>query len=170
MTAPNVVRALAVLCLLPIIAGCGGPAGSAPPAAATQAPPTAATSSSGFPIGTFTKEITAEDYAAAGVNDPAVGNNTGRFTMVFGPDGTWTGALDSGGATQVNPVFRGTYSVTGGDLALTTTYPNEYAGAVSHFAWRVDAAGLWTTITSSPDPLELLLAKAIDAEPWVPAP
>jgi hypothetical protein len=170
MTAPNVVRALAVLWLLPAIAGCGGPAGSTPPTAGTQAPPAAPTASNGFPTGTFTKEITAEDYAAAGVTDPNVGNNTGRFTLVLGADGTWTGVLDSGGATQVNPVFRGTFSVTGTDVAFATTYPDEYAGAVAHYSWRVDDAGLWTTITSSPDPLELLLAKAIDAEPWVLSP
>jgi hypothetical protein len=124
----------------------------------------------GFPTGSFTKDLTAEDFAAANVTDPAVGNNIGRLTLTLGADGRFTTILDSGGATQVNPVFRGTYRVDGSDLAFTTEFPAEYAGAVAHYAWRVDEAGLWTTITSSPDPLEVILAKAIDAEPWVPTP
>lgn len=170
MVALSVVRGLALLTVLAAAVGCGvgatspAPAGSTTPSAVLVTPPP------GFPTGTYTKEISAEDYAAASVTDPAVGNNVGRFTLLLGPDGRWTGVLESDGANQVNPVFRGTYRVEGSDLAFTTDFPPEYAGAVSHNAWRVDDAGLWTTITSSPDPLEVLLAKAIDAEPWVPVP
>jgi hypothetical protein len=169
VVARSVAQRLALFAVLAVATGCGAPgasapAGSAAPSQALVAPP------AGFPTGTFTKDISAEDYAAASVTDPAVGSNVGRFTLVLGPDGRWTNVLDSGGATQVNPVFRGTYRVEGSDLALTVAFPPEYAGSVAHYAWRVDDAGLWTTITSSPDPLEVLLAKAIDAEPWVPAP
>jgi hypothetical protein len=165
----SAAQRLALFAVLAVATGCGAPATSAPagssaPSQALVAPPP------GFATGTFTKEISAADYADAGVTDPAVGNNVGRFTLILGPDGRWTNVLDSGGATQVNPVFRGTYRVEGSDLALTTEFPPEYAGSVAHYAWRVDDAGLWTTISSSQDPLEVLLAKAIDAEPWVPAP
>lgn len=169
MVAPSIARRLALLAVLGAVTGCGAPATSAPAASAASsqalvAPPP------GFPIGTFTKDISAADYADAGVTHPAVGNNVGTFTLILGPDGRWTNVLDSGGATQVNPVFRGTYRVEGSDLAITTEFPPEYAGAVAHYTWRADEAGLWTTITSSQDPLEVLLAKAIDAEPWVPVP
>ena len=170
MASLSVLRGLALLIVVGSLVGCGvgaatsAPVGSSAASAPIVAPPP------GFPVGTYTKDISAEDFAAAGVTDPAVGNNTGRFTLTLGPDGRWTGLLDSGGATQVNPVFRGTYRVDGSDLALTTDFPPEYAGAVAHYAWRVDDAGFWTTITSSPDPLEIELAKAIDAEPWVRAP
>ena len=169
MAGPSVIRSVALLVVLAATSGCGGtgsstPAGSSAPTSVAVAPPP------GFPTGTFTKDISADDYAAAGVIDPATGNNVGRFTLMLGPDGRWTSVLDSGGATQVNPVFRGTYAVSGSDLAFSTEFPPEYAGQVAQYAWRVDDSGLWTKISSSPDPLELLLAKAIDAEPWVPVP
>ena len=171
MTSRSVLRGLALLVIvLSSLVGCGvgattpAPAGSTAASAQIVAPPP------GVPVGTYTKDISAEDFAAAGVSDPAVGNNVGRLTLTLGPDGRWTNLLDSGGATQVNPVFRGTYTVDGTDLAFTTEFPPEYAGAVAHYAWRVDDAGLWTTVTSSPDPLEIKLAKAIDAEPWVRVP
>ena len=166
MLAPSILRGLAMLTVVAATIGCGGGVASPAPASATATAAALVTPPPGFPTGTFTKDISTEDYAAAGVTDPAVGNNVGRFTLTLGPDGRWTTVLDSGGATQVNPVFRGTYRVEGPDLAFTTEFPPEYAGAVAHYAWRVDDAGLWTTIMSSPDPLELLLAKAIDAEPW----
>ena len=103
MNAPSIVRRLALFAVLAVATGCGAaatsaPAGSAAPSQALVAPP------AGFPTGTFTKDISADDYAAAAVSDPAVGNNVGRFTLVLGPDGRWTNVLDSGGATQVNPV------------------------------------------------------------------
>jgi hypothetical protein len=170
MVDPSAIRRLALLALLATAAGCGGGASSPAPASPTTPAVVLVTPPPGFPTGTFTKDITAEDFAAANVTHPTVGNNVGRMTLTLGPDGRYTAVLDSGGATQVNPVFRGTYRVDGTDLALTTEFPPEYAGAVAQYAWRLDDAGLWTTITRSSDPLEVILAKAIDAEPWVPVP
>jgi hypothetical protein len=51
---------------------------------------------------------------------------------------------------------------------MTTTFPPEYAGMTSVSTWRLDGDRLWTTLVSSPDPLELKLAPALDQEPWLP--
>jgi hypothetical protein len=149
----------------PLLLGCTTTGG----APATQGPASRSVVPAGLLVGTWTKEIALEDFAAAGVEDEALLNNVGRFTRTYGSDGTWTEVLvGPADVAQINPVFRGTYAVDRDRVTMTTTFPPEYAGSISVSTWRLDGEQLWTTLVSSPDPLELKLAQALDREPWLP--
>lgn len=168
-TTRGITRAAALAFLMAtttwVLLGCG----TAADESASRVPDPGSVAPVGFPVGTWTKEITPEDFAAAGVEDESILNNIGSYTRTYETDGTWTEVLiGPTDVAQVNPIFRGTYVVDGDRVAMTTTFPPDYAGSTTTSTWRWEEGRLWTTLVSSPDPLELKLAQALDREPWLP--
>ena len=161
-----------------VVAGCGagsdriaGAPGSAP-AASTA---TAITLPEGFPVGTWTTTITADDLAA--IDDATLANlgmsrdnlireNAGTFTLVLGADGTWS-ALQKTDVPVKWPVFKGTFMPVGDDaFDQLTTFPPDYAGDVVRIEWRTADDKLMLTVPDPPDPI---LPVTMGAHPWSPA-
>jgi hypothetical protein len=155
-------RNLAALSITIALAACAGPSGS--PAPASSPAGGSAGSPSGL-VGSWTTTVTKADLAAAGIADPnAQDENSGRFNWLFGADGTWTQVQESiDGSPINNPVFRGTYTVDGSTLVVTTTFPPEYADAGLHFTWRIDGAGLHVDVLDPPDSL---MPVVVETHPW----
>jgi hypothetical protein len=122
----------------------------------------------GFPIGSWTTTITADDLRAAGLTDAAaIAENAGVFTLEMADDGTWT-------TTQVTdvpvkwPIFRGTWVATGPDtFRQTTGFPSDFAEDVVDFAWRVENGNLQIELPDPPDPV---LPVIMESHPWTPVP
>src|SRR5829696_3217874 len=87
---PSVHRGLALLTVAGSLVACGTGVATPVPAAPTAPSAGIVTPPPGFPAGTYAKDISAEDFAAAGVTHPAVGNNTGRLTLTLGSDAMGT--------------------------------------------------------------------------------
>lgn len=149
------------------------------PGSTSGATPVAASGSaialpSGFPVGTWTTTITAEDLAAVSdeslatiglSRDNLVRENTGVFTTTFGADGTWSTVQDTDAQVKW-PVFRGTFTPVGGDaFDQVTTFPPDFAGDVVRFIWRAEGGRLHLTVPDPPDPV---LGVLTEAHPWSP--
>jgi hypothetical protein len=153
--------------------------------AATSAPLGSATSTespagsaielpAGFPIGTWTTTITAEDLLAIDPADLAaigmseqdlVKENAGRFSTTFAADGTWSTLQESDQPVKW-PVFRGTFTPVGADaFDQVTTFPPDFAGDVVRFNWRIDDGLLYLTV---PEPLDPIMPIVTEAHPWSP--
>jgi hypothetical protein len=144
-----------------------------------SAPATTAVSSialpSGFPVGTWTTTITAEDLKA--VSDESLGTigmsrddlvkeNAGVFTTTLAADGTWSTVQDTDAQVKW-PVFRGTFTPVGDDaFDQETSFPPDFAGDVVRFTWRTADGKLHLTVPDPPDPI---LAVVTEAHPWSPA-
>jgi hypothetical protein len=112
---------------------------------------------SGFPLGTFSKEL----------NDPELGRV--RLVWDFEPDGRYAEipmALD--GQTLKAPTVRGRYSVDGSDVTIATDYPADWG--TSRHAWRMDGDVLWTVFLESDVPEDKDWFEALDSQPWTPYP
>jgi hypothetical protein len=128
-------------------------------ACATSAPQSSASpiSSSGFPLGTFSKELT----------DPELGRV--RLVWDFEPDGRYAEipfALD--GQTLKAPTIRGTYAVDGGTVTIAIEYPPDWG--TSRHGWRMDGDLLWTVFVESDVPEDKAWFEALDSRPWTPYP
>ena len=157
----RVVLGLVVLGLAAL--GCATPGASPSTASVGGTPPA---SLAGHPLlGAWTVEVTKADLAAAGVSDPgAQGENSGRFTWTFAPDGTWTSVQESlDGSPVINPIFRGTFVVDDSTLIATTTFPAQYADAGLHYAWAVEGDELRLDLTDPPD---AVLPVIVETHPW----
>lgn len=128
----------------------------------------------GFPIGSWTTTITADDLAAVSdeslaavgmSRDDMVKENSGTFTTTFAADGTWSTVQDTDVPVKW-PVFRGTYTPTG-DAAFdqVTTFPPDFAGDVVRFTWRTEDGRLHLAVEDAPDPILPVLT---EAHPWSP--
>ncbi len=159
------------------LVGCsaGTPATGAS-ASATGAPNGSALAlPSGFPIGTWTTTITAEDLEAVSdealavigmSRDNLVKENAGVFTTTFAADGTWSTVQDTDRETKW-PVFRGTFIPVGADaIDQVTTFPPDFAGDVVRFTWRTEDGRLILAVPEPPDPV---LPVVTEAHPWSPA-
>ena len=138
-----------------VVAGCAAqPGASAGPPATSSPPPAASAGTGSVPHGTWTMTLTEQDLVAAGFTDPgAAAENTGTFTFTIAPDGTWTIAQAASQPVKW-PVFRGTYAVTGENIAeMQTTFPPEYAGDVVSMQLTEGSDGLAVKILSPDDPL-----------------
>jgi hypothetical protein len=161
-----------------LVAGCGaardgtGGANGSVPAGSTA---TTITLPEGFPVGTWTTTITAEDLAA--LDDAALANlgmsrdnlvreNAGVFTLTLGADGSWS-VLQKTDVPVRWPIFKGTYSPVGADaFDQLTSFPPDFAGDVVRFGWRTADGKLLLTVSDPPDPI---LPIVIGAHPWSPA-
>jgi hypothetical protein len=128
-------------------------------ACATSAPQSSdhAISPSGFPLGTFSKELSLPEL--------------GRVLLVwdFEPDGRYAEvplALD--GQTLRMPTVRGTYAVEGETVTIATEYPP--AWGTSRHAWRMDGDALWTVFLDSDNPEDKDWFEPLDSRPWTPYP
>ena len=151
-----------------VVAGCGagsdriaGAPGSAP-AASTA---TAITLPEGFPVGTWTTTITADDLAAITTRrwqiSAYVTTLDRQFTLVLGADGTWSALrtdVPSSGRLQGHPVWADAFDLT--------TFPPDYAGDVVRIEWRTADDKLLLTVPDPPDPI---LPVTMGAHPWSPA-
>ena len=159
---------IAALTVLGGLAACTATGGT--PGPGTAGAPTAG--ASGAPasaiVGSWTSTISKADLADAGIADPNVQNeNSGRFTTTFGADGDWTTVQAATDGSPINnPVFRGTYTVEGSSLVMTTTFPAEYVDKGLHYTWSVDADGLHLDLLDPPDPI---LPVVVESHPWSPA-
>jgi hypothetical protein len=148
------------------LAACGGQAASTPGLSAATG---TGASLAGRPlVGTWTTTVTKEDLAAGGITDPALQNeNSGHFSWTFGADGTWTAVQQSlDGSPITNPVFRGTYTVDGDGLVMTTTFPTDYRDNGLHYTWAIAGNAIRFDILDAPDPL---LPLVVEAHPWTRA-
>src|SRR5690242_2363760 len=135
----------------------------------TAAPPANPTGTSGSAlVGSWLVSITKADVAAAGVTDPGLQNeNSGAFTWTFSADGTWTQiqvSLD--GSPIGNPVYRGTYTVSGDSLVATTTFPDEYRDSGLHYTFAIDGSSVRFDLLDPPDKL---LPIIVETHPWTRA-
>jgi len=131
-----------------LIAGC---AGSAPAARDHPVGP------SGFPLGTFSKEM----------SHPELGRV--RLVWDFEPDGRYAEiplALD--GQTLNAPTVRGRYTVDGETVTIATDYPPDWG--TSRHTWRMDGDVLWTVFQESDVPDDKDWFEALDSQPWRPYP
>jgi hypothetical protein len=131
-----------------LVAACGS---SAPP------PSDHAVGASGFPLGTFSKEL----------SDPELGRV--RLVWDFEPDGRYAEiplALD--GQTMKAPTVRGRYTVDGETVMIATDYPPDWG--TSRHGWRMDGDVLWTVFLESDVPDDKDWFEALDSRPWTPYP
>jgi hypothetical protein len=166
----------AVVMAAAIVAACstGGSAPSAAASAAASPGGSAMALPAGFPVGTWTTTITAEDLDAVGDDVLAnigmsrknlVSENAGTFTTTFGADGTWSTVQDTD-QTVKWPVFRGTFTPVGDDaFDQATSFPPDFAGDVVRFTWRTADGKLHLTVPDPPDPI---LPVITESHPWSP--
>lgn len=174
MTTSSIRASAALLAVASFFAACSSAPGatttaSAEPSAAPAASVAASTGPlpSGFPIGSWSTVITPADLRAGGVTgEGEIGENAGTFTLTMSPDGTWSTAQ----AAEVPlrwPVFKGTWTANGADgFTQVTTFPQDYAGDVVDFTWKVENGSLVLNVVDTPDPL---LPIIIETHPWQPA-
>jgi hypothetical protein len=158
-----------------ILSACAaGAPGSTSAGATPAASGSAIALPSGFPVGTWTTTITAEDLAAVSdeslatigmSRDNLVKENAGVFTTTLGADGTWSTVQDTDAQVRW-PVFRGTFTPVGADaFDQVTTFPPDLAGDVVRFTWRAEGGQLHLTVPDPPDPV---LGVITEAHPWSP--
>ncbi len=155
-----------------ILSACtpGAPGSSAAPATGGSA----IALPSGFPVGTWTTTITAEDLEAVSdeslatigmSRDDLVKENGGVFTMTLAADGTWSTVQDTDAQVKW-PVFRGTFTPVGTDaFDQATSFPPDFAGDVVRFTWRTSDGKLHLTLPDPPDPI---LPVITESHPWSP--
>ena len=159
------------------LAGCsaGTPATGASASATGSPNGSALALPSGFPVGTWTTTITAEDLAAVSdealaeigmSRDNLIKENVGVFTTTIAADGTWSTVQDTDREVKW-PVFRGTFTPVGDDaFDQATTFPPDFAGDVVRFTWRIEDGQLILAVPEPPDPV---LPVVTGAHPWSPA-
>jgi hypothetical protein len=149
----GVSRSLAGAVLL-IAAGASALAGctaAAPP----SIDPGARDPASGFPLGSFSKEV----------HDPVAGRL--RLVWTFEPDGGYAEipvALD--GQTLDWPPIRGAWAADTDTVTIATTYPPGW-GTSTH-GWRLDRDELWTYLVESDNPEDVDWFTTLDTRPWLP--
>ena len=164
---------IAVTLVAALLAGCSTTASSGGAAAPSTASSVAVPA--GFPIGTWSTTIAAEDLEAISDEDLAtmgmsranlVKENTGTFTTTFGADGSWSTVQETDQPVKW-PVFRGTFTATGDNsFDQVTTFPPDFAGDVVGFTWRTEDGKLHLDVVTPPDPV---LPVITEAHPWSPA-
>jgi hypothetical protein len=168
--------ALLVVTAMSLVAcSAGTPATGASASATGSTTGSALALPSGFPVGTWTTTITADDLDAVSdesladlgmSRDNLINENVGIFTTTFAADGTWSTVQDTDRETKW-PVFRGTYSPVGADaFDQVTTFPPDFAGDVVRFTWRTEDGRLILAVPEPPDPVLPVLT---EAHPWSPA-
>jgi hypothetical protein len=173
----RIAIAIAAVIATMILAACSsGATPAAAPSASTTTPGGSAVAlPAGFPVGTWTTTITAEDLKQvddaflSSINmsrENLVNENAGTFTMTLGADGTWS-TLQETDAPVKWPVFRGTLMPVGNDaFDQTTSFPPDYAGDVVRFTWRTENGQLHLALPDPPDPI---LPVIMESHPWSPA-
>lgn len=122
----------------------------------------------GFPLGSWTTSISADDLRAGGITDPGwLEENAGEFTMTMSSDGTWTTAQVATAGVRT-PVFRGSFEVTGPrTFRQRTQFPPDFVGDVVDFSWAIDDEGaLVLDVLTPPDDV---LPIIVETHPWKPA-
>lgn len=178
LTRVNRVATLLALSLIAASVSACGSAGTVTSAAVSPPPSPAGSALAlppGFPIGTWTSTITAEDLEAVSdeslatigmTRDNLVNENAGTFTTTFAADGTWSTVQDTDRPVKW-PVFRGTLSPVGDDaFDQVTTFPPDFAGDIVRFTWQTVDGQLLLTVPDPPDPV---LGVIMEAHPWSPA-
>jgi hypothetical protein len=175
---PRIAIAVAAIIATATVAGCSSgltPSTAASPSTAAAPSGSAMALPAGFPIGTWTTTITAEDLekvddgflSSIGMSrENLVKENSGTFTTTFAADGTWSTVQDTDQPVKW-PVFRGTFTPVGDDaFDQTTSFPPDFAGDVVRFTWRTADGQLHLTVPDPPDPILPVLT---ESHPWVPA-
>ena len=81
-------------------------------------------------------------------------------------DGTWTTAQVADVPLHW-PVFKGTWTATGPDgFRQVTTFPQDFAGDVVDFTWKIENGALKLKVVNPPDPI---LPIIMESHPWQPA-
>jgi hypothetical protein len=146
-----------------LVAACASPAASTSPSPAGASHDPAPV---GHPlIGTWTTTITPDDLKAGGITDEGgLAENSGTFTWTFEADGTWrqvqTG-LD--GATLLNPVFSGWYTLDDDLLVMVTEFPEQYKDDGLRYEYVVTGDSVTFDLLNPPDPM---LPVVVEAHPW----
>jgi hypothetical protein len=140
---------LGLLVLSAASAGCGGNGST------TNASISPEIASSGFPLGTFTKEI----------RDPFLGRV--RLAWTFAGDGRWAEVPEALDGQRLDaPVVRGSFGVTADTLTIATEYPPDWG--TSEHTWRLEGRLLWTDFVSSDVDGDADWFAMLDTQPWVP--
>jgi hypothetical protein len=113
---------------IPSVSAAGSPRPSPPP---------------DFAFGAWTMTLDEADWVAAGFEPSALlDQNTGVFVIDFARDGTWRSVQTSLiGVHLIEPVFSGTYTVSGDTLRLETDFPEHYKAEgvyIDVIRWRLD--------------------------------
>ena len=113
---------------------------------------------SGFPLGTFSKEIQLPGSRACPVR---VDLRTRRSLR---------GESRSPSTVRRSsaPTVRGTYAVDGETVTIATEYPPDWG--TSRHGWRMDGDLLWTVFMDSDVPEDKDWFEALDSQPWTPYP
>ena len=136
---------LAVIGLLAIACGTGGstaaPSGSPADSPRPSPPPD-------FAFGAWTMTLDEADWIAAGFEpSELLKQNTGRFVIDFATDGTWRSVQTSLiGVDLLEPVFSGTFTVSGDILRLETDFPAHYKAEgvyIDVIRWKLDGDALY---------------------------
>ena len=108
---------------------------------------------SGFPVGQYVKDFVEPQFGP------------GRIAWTFEGDGRWAEIPLDGAPIGASPV-RGSYTVTGEVLTITTDYPPGLG--TSRHVWRVDGRDLWTSYRASDFAEDAGWFALLDSSPWVP--
>lgn len=132
-----------------IVVGCAAPI---PTAGGGGAAPVL--TSSGFPLGSFAKDVQDPDFGRV------------RLVWTFEDGGRWAEipfALD--GQTIKMPTVRGTYAIDGSAVTLATEFPPDWG--TSHHTWRLEGDRLWTSFISSTIDGDADWFRGLDSRPWI---
>ena len=149
----SISRSVSVLVVIVLVAGILAASCAAARVPSSEHPIAA----SGFPLGSFAKEV----------RHPDLGHI--RLVWTFEPDGRYAEipfALD--GQTLMAPTVRGTYVVDGSTVTIATDYPPDWG--TSRHGWRMDGDLLWTFFMDSDVPDDKDWFVALDSQPWMPYP
>lgn len=134
-----------------VVAGCGAPVD---PAKRTGDASSGPVTKSGFPIGSFAKEV----------QEPQHGRI--RLVWTFEDGGRWAEVPFALEGQSLNvPAVRGTYTVDGDTVTLATEFPPDWG--TSHHTWRLEDDRLWTSFISSTNPDDADWFRALDDRPWI---
>lgn len=140
------IGVLRLIGLAVAVAACG-PATASPGPSATPTPTPRATIPSDFAFGAWTMTLYEADWIAAGFEPSELLNqNTGAFVIDFAPDGTWRSVQTSLiGVHLIEPVFSGTFTVSGDILRLETDFPEHYKAEgvnIDIIRWKLEGDAL----------------------------
>jgi hypothetical protein len=149
----SISRSAPVLVVIALVAGILAASCASTRVASSEHPIAA----SGFPLGSFAKEVRLPDLGHI------------RLVWTFEPDGRYAEipfALD--GQTLLAPTVRGTYAVDDGTVTIATDYPPDWG--TSRHGWRMDGDRLWTFFMDSDVPDDKDWFEGLDSQPWTPYP
>jgi len=133
-------------------------------------PPAPSPAIGDFPLGTYETTITRDDVKNAGFpSDHDMNENAGMFTLDVNADGSWR-LVQTSNVPLENPVFDGTFAVSGDQIAFTTLEPTEFHGEVDMLSWKLSGSMLllgWAGPSQGLTDVQVLSRLLWTKHPWV---